>query len=171
MRNYLILAVLFTLSACTSHVETNLPEPETTTITTDQADEVTLRSTTAECEAIENQIMGTPTPMQAEDLLECRLNEGTDETEVANRCTFSEQWIDTVCLDPLDIVFNYSTIVSNTHDRVEQQTSDCTGCNDQSIVWGCRAALFTVTYLNDTECPNAPDDWEFEIVADVYCCE
>lgn len=173
MRNYLILAVLFTLAACTSQVETNLPEPETLNVTTDDKSEVTLRSTQAECDSLEGTIPNPGfTAEQIEQLLECRLNQGVDETEVPNKCEFSEQYSFVECIYTNDILNNYSQVVSRLKNEVAENTNDCPPpCTSPSAVTGCRTIIFTVTDSNDEQCPGEPDEYEVWITADVYCCD
>lgn len=173
MRNYLILAVLFTLAACTSQVETNLPEPETLNVTTDDEREVVLRSTEQECNDYQEDSLSMPaTAEEYEHLLECRLNQGVNETEVLNSCDFSEQYSFVECIYTNDILNNYSQVVSRLKNEVVENTDDCTpSCASASATTGCRTIIFTITDSNDEQCPGAPDEYEVWITADVYCCE
>lgn len=172
MRNYLILAVLFTLAACTSQVETNLPEPETMNVTTDDENEVTLRSTQAECDSLKDSLTLPFVAEEIEQLLECRLNQGVDESEVQNKCEFSEQYSFVECIYTNDIVENYTQVVSRLKNEVVENTDDCPPpCTSASAATGCRTIIFTVTDSNDEQCPGEPDEYEVSITADVYCCE
>lgn len=164
----LCLITLFT--ACTTQVETDLPKPETTQIETNEDMEVTLRSTQAECDDLETNLNFPYVPSEIEAYFTCRLNQGVNEDSVETKCTFSEQVVDTACVDPADLKADWEPFVDNQKRYVRFNSDDCLGCSSGSLVWGCRVPIFTVTYLNDTECPGAPDEWQFRVVADVYCC-
>ena len=161
------------MTTCTTQVAPDLPEPETTIFTTnDDNDEVTLRSTISECDSIENSLTNPPDGPDFADLLECRLNQGYDEAYIQNECTFSESYTYESCVDHQDLIQDYSTIVLRNQQEVADSTSDCTTpCTNPHTALGCRKVIWSVVYLNDTDCPNAPDEYEVRITADVYCCD
>jgi len=164
------LLMITLLAASTTQIETNLPETEMNQIETNDDSEVTLRSTQAECDDLETNLNFPYVPSEIEVYFTCRLNQGVNEDSVETKCTFSEQVVDTICVEPADLEADWEPFVSRQHRYVINNADTCVQCIGIDPVWGCRSAIFTATYLNDTECPGAPDEWQFRVVADVYCC-
>ena len=97
------LLMIALLAACTTQVETNLPETEMNQIETNDDSEVTLRSTQAECDSIQGILTPPYNTSNIAAYFECRLNQGVNEDTVEMKCTFSEQVVDTACVDPGDL--------------------------------------------------------------------
>ena len=162
--NYFI-PVLFVilLGACTQ---------EKMDIETVSNEEVTLRSTQAECDTLQSNIPAVSASNfcnKMAELLECRLNEGIDEADVMANCTATETYVTSTCLNTGDIFFNYNTVVDDLQQDVADNTNDCPGnCGFPDFITGCRTIIFTVSSPGNVSCG---DDCLYSIKAQVYCCQ
>jgi len=122
------LMMITLLAACTTQVEKNLPDPETTQIETNDDNEVTLRSTQAECDDLEANLNFPLVPSEIEAYFTCRLNQGVNEDCVETKCTFSEQVVDTACIVPGDFVADWEPFVDRQHLYVINNADTCLQC-------------------------------------------
>lgn len=138
---------------------------------------VTSRSTEAECNALEATWPPPAIDIYGEcnfvaELLQCRLNQGVDEADVAANCTLIASYsfpFTPNCYSVSDLLLNYPSIVAGLKHEVYQETSGCPPafCPTPTFPEMCRVIIFSVSFNGDfcmgTKC-------ELIINADVYCC-
>ncbi len=136
---------------------------------------VTSRATEAECNALQaTWPPPTSTPYSdclfAAELLQCRLNQGVDEADVAANCTLIDSYpFPNDCYTISELLLNYPNIVANLKQLIYQYTSGCppASCPGPTTPAMCRTIIFSVSFSGDF-CSGL--DCELKINADVYCC-
>ncbi len=137
----------------------------------------TSRSTEAECNALEATWPPPAIDIYGEcnfvaELLQCRLNQGVDEADVAANCTLIGSYsipTSSTCFAVSDLLLNYPNIVADLKHRVYQETNGCPPalCPNPTIPEMCRIIIFSVSFAGDF-CFNGK--CKVIIEADVYCC-
>ena len=136
--------------------------------------QLNLRSDTATCDSLEDNIQEAGSEPKCSDLaelLECRLNQGIEEDDVKQNCdSVTTEPLDR-CINGMDILNNYESVVEDLFMEVADNTPDCNNgvCPSPHPILSCRTVIFQVRSSGIGPC-NQQECW-FEIDAIVYCCQ